>query len=254
MEPDPVHRPALLRDPRAGRVRVVPRHLDRPAPRRVERLGLCRCPRRRRRPAASHLPRRCHRGGGLHHRRRRHRDGPPERRAPGRVLPVGPAASRDGRLRRPSSRSTRPAGSWVTTPAYSWRDAVGYAVGAGSSRRARRADPMEIVAAESTNLFIGSEEISAPGRPGRPARDAVGRREPARVRIEGRAPAAPRNRSRSARSAPGEEARLEIGVACRGRCGSGEQSRCGGRARGGSADRSATRSSSPSRSRAGGCS
>ena len=43
----PVHRPALLRDPRARRVRVVPRCLDRPAPGRVERLGLCRCPRRR---------------------------------------------------------------------------------------------------------------------------------------------------------------------------------------------------------------
>ncbi len=43
LESHPVHRPALLGDPRTGRIRLVPRRLGRSAPGRVEHVGICRC-------------------------------------------------------------------------------------------------------------------------------------------------------------------------------------------------------------------
>ena len=112
---------------------------------------------------------------------------------------------------------------------------------------------MDIVAVESTNLFIGSE--AAP-------------RQVVRIVLRGSQASVRRARPGAASRAPRvrteapvglgplgdrEEARLEIGVAVDRDAGRGRPPRCRGRRRGRPGRRGACRSSSPSRSPAGGC-
>ena len=91
---------------------------------------------------------------------------------------------------------------------------------------------MEIVAAESTNLFIGSEGVAAPGRPGRPARDRNRPRASPRP-DRGRAPAdRGTGHARTARARGGSAARDRGRRRRRAR---GRAARCRDRGRGGNA-------------------